>query len=131
MSEPSPSVLTVERYMEGFRRTDRAMILSCLTDDIEWLLPGVFHVRGKDEFAKHIVDEGFEGSPVIGLSRVLEVADVVVGSRVVVAEGSVLATRSNGSKIDLAFCDLFEMRGARIWRLTSYLMQLGERRPAT
>jgi hypothetical protein len=34
---------TVERYMDGFRRTDRAQILSCLTDDVEWLIPGAFH----------------------------------------------------------------------------------------
>jgi ketosteroid isomerase-like protein len=35
---------TVEAYMEGFRRTDRPQILSCLTDDVEWVLPGAFHV---------------------------------------------------------------------------------------
>lgn len=25
---------TVERYLDGFRRTDHAQILACLTDDI-------------------------------------------------------------------------------------------------
>jgi hypothetical protein len=38
---------TVELYMEGFRRSDHAMVLSCLTGDVEWLIPGVFHVRGR------------------------------------------------------------------------------------
>jgi ketosteroid isomerase-like protein len=33
---------SVERYMDGFRRGDREQILSCLTDDVEWQLPGVF-----------------------------------------------------------------------------------------
>jgi hypothetical protein len=28
----TPNQQTVERYMEGFRRTDREMVLSCLTD---------------------------------------------------------------------------------------------------
>jgi hypothetical protein len=47
---------TVETYMEGFRETNRERILSCLTDDVEWVVAGAFHVRGKGEFATHIVD---------------------------------------------------------------------------
>lgn len=54
---------TIEAYMEGFRRTDRVQILSCLTNDVEWVIPGAFHVRGKDDFAKHIVDEGLSAIP--------------------------------------------------------------------
>jgi hypothetical protein len=27
-------------------------ILSCLTDDVEWLIPGGFHASGKDEFGR-------------------------------------------------------------------------------
>jgi len=30
----------VEQYMEGFRRSDHEMILTCLTDDVVWDLPG-------------------------------------------------------------------------------------------
>ncbi len=30
---------TVEKYMDGFRRSDHELILSCLTDDIEWEMP--------------------------------------------------------------------------------------------
>ena len=53
---------TIDEYMDGFRQTDRARILSCLTDDVEWVIPGAFHVHGKDEFAGHIVDEDSSGS---------------------------------------------------------------------
>jgi uncharacterized protein len=109
---------TVERYMEGFRQTDRAQILSCLTDDVEWLVPGAFQVRGKQEFDKHIVDEGFVGSPLITVSRLTEEDDVVV------AEGSVRTERSDGAVMNLAMCDVFEMRGGKIRRLTSYLMEV-------
>jgi hypothetical protein len=35
---------TVETYMEGFRKSDHALILSCLTDDVECVLPGAFHL---------------------------------------------------------------------------------------
>ena len=104
--------------MEGFRRTDRAQILSCLTDDVEWVIPGAFHVRGQQEFDRHIVDDGFVGSPSITVSRLTEEGDVVV------AEGSVRTERSEGAVMNLAMCDVFEMRGGKIGRLTSYLMEV-------
>ena len=43
---------TVEMYMDGFRTTDRPRILSSLADDVEWEIPSVFHLRGKEEFDK-------------------------------------------------------------------------------
>lgn len=107
---------TVEAYMDGFRRTNRPTILSCLTDDVEWLIPGVFHAHGREEFDEHIVDEGFKSNPAIDVTRLTEENDVVV------AEGSVRAGRTDGTSITIAFCDVFEMRSGKIRRLISYLM---------
>jgi uncharacterized protein len=107
---------TVEIYMDGFRRTDRSQILSCLTDDVEWEIPGAFRVRGKAEFDTHIVDDGFVGHPAITVTRLTEENEVVV------AEGFVRAERKDGEILDLAFCDVFEMQDALIRRLTSYLV---------
>lgn len=112
----SPNKKTVEDYMDGFRKTDRPLILSCLTDDVEWVLPGAFHVRGKDDFAKHIVDDGFVGHPLITVSRLTEEDDVVI------AEGSVRAPKPDGTFLDLVFCDVFDMRGGQIRKLVSYLV---------
>ncbi len=109
---------TVEAYLEGFRRMDRELILSCLTEDVQWVLPGAFDIRGKEAFAKHIVDEGFTGSPEITVTRLIETNDVVV------AEGSVRAPRTDGSHMSLVFCDVFDMRGGKIRRLISYLMEV-------
>ena len=103
--------------MDAFRKTDRVKILSCLTDDVEWVIPGAFTVRGKDDFAGHIVDEGFSGHPEITVSRLIEEGDVVV------AEGAVRAPRVDGTFMDLVFCDVFDMRDGKIRRLISYLMQ--------
>ena len=108
---------TVGTYMEGFRTTDRQEILSCVTNDVEWILPGAFHIRGKDAFNSHIVDDGFAARPEIVVNRMLEADDVVV------AEGAVRTERSDGTVLDLVFCDVFEMQGGQIRRLTSYLMQ--------
>jgi limonene-1,2-epoxide hydrolase len=108
---------TVEKYMEGFRKTDREQILSCLTDDVEWEIPGVFRARGRDAFNEHIVDPGFAGNPVIDVTRMTEENDVVV------AEGSVLASRNGETSLPLAFCDVFELEHGKIRRLVSYLME--------
>jgi hypothetical protein len=40
-----------------------------------------------------------------------------------VAEGSVRTQRTDGTFLNLAFCDVFEMQDGRIRRLTSYLME--------
>lgn len=40
----------VQAYIEGFRRTDHDMILSCLADDISRLIHGHGTFDGKDAF---------------------------------------------------------------------------------
>jgi uncharacterized protein len=108
---------TVDAYMDGFRRSDHAQILACLTDDVEWEIPGAFHIRGKDVFDKHIEGEGFISSPAITVTRLMEADDVVV------AEGRVRTQRTDGTFLNLVFCDVFEMRAGRIRRLISYLVE--------
>ena len=108
---------TVERYMAGFRKSDHAMILSCLTDDVEWVIPGVFHVTGKDAFDREIENDAFVGSPEITVTRLIEEDDVVV------AEGAVRSARKSGGVMNGVFCDVFHMRRGRIRRLTSYFME--------
>jgi len=108
---------TVDRYMDAFRRTDHEQILSCLTDDVEWVIPGAFHARGKEAFDKEIENDAFVGHPAITVTRLTEEDDVVV------AEGLVRAQRKDGAALHLAFCDVFEMQGGKIRRLISYLME--------
>ena len=107
---------TVESYMEGFRKSDHAQVLECLTDDVEWLIPGMFSIAGKPAFDAHIEDEAFTGRPDITVTRMTEENDVVI------AEGRVRAQKKEGEVLNLAFCDVFEMQGGLIRRLTSYLM---------
>src|SRR5687768_9429630 len=108
---------TIEAYMAGFRASNHGQVVSCLTEDVEWEIPGAFHVQGKEAFDKHIEDEGFVGHPMITVTRMTEEGDVVV------AEGVVRTQRRDGVMLTVAFCDVFEMRGAKIRRLVSYLMQ--------
>jgi ketosteroid isomerase-like protein len=109
---------TVLRYMEAFGRTDHAAVLACLTDDVEWVIPGMFHVRGRAAFDREIENDAFVGSPTITVTRMIEEAGLVV------AEGTARSARKDGGMLDVVFCDVFEMRDAKIRRLTSYLMEL-------
>ena len=109
---------TVQKYMDGFSRTDHAAVLSCLTDDVEWLIPGAFHAKGKAAFDKEIENDAFVGSPTINVTRLIEENDVVV------AEGTVRSARKDGGMLNAVFCDVFVMQGAKIRHLTSYLMEV-------
>jgi ketosteroid isomerase-like protein len=106
---------TIEQYMAGFRASDHAQILSCLTEDVEWEIPGMFHSRGKAAYDREIENDAFVGRPDILVTRMIEEDDVVV------AEGSVRTHKRDGGALSLRFCDVFEMEAGRIRRLTSYL----------
>jgi len=108
---------TVEKYIDGFNKSDHGQILSCLTDDIEWELPGVFHLYGKESFDKEINNEAFVGSPTVTITRMVEENDVVV------AEGEVHVKKIDGNILNLKYCDVFLMGNAKIRRLVSYLME--------
>lgn len=112
--------LTVQRYMDSFAQLDHAGVLDCLTEDVEWIVPGAFQVRGKAAFDREIENENFVGRPDITVTRLTEESNVVV------AEGSVRAQKRAGGALHLLFCDVFEMRGGKIQRLISYLAEVPE-----
>jgi len=105
----------VEIYMDGFNKSDHKQILSCLNDDIEWEMPGTFHLFGKDAFDKEIENDAFVGRPAITISRMIEENNVVV------AEGKVIARKKEGGFLNAVFCDVFDMENGKIKRLVSYL----------
>jgi ketosteroid isomerase-like protein len=107
---------TINKYIEGFNASDHAKILSCLTEDVMWELPGCYLHKGKAAFDKEIENAAFTGSPIIKISRMTEEANVVT------AEGTVQAKKKDGTVVNLVFCDVFEMKNGFIKKLTSYLM---------
>jgi len=107
---------TVEKYIQGFRESDHKKILSCLTEDVVWEMPGIYKHVGKEEFDKEIENENFIGSPSIQIHKLVEENNVVI------AEGSVQGAMKNGNKLDAVFCDVFVFEHNKIKQLTSYLM---------
>jgi uncharacterized protein len=110
--------LVVERYFDGFRKSDHDQILGCLTDDVTWDLPGYRHLVGKEAFDGEIENENFVGSPVLALDRLVEEGDTVVA----IGEGE--ATRKDGVNFRFAYCDVFTFRDDEICRVESYLVPL-------
>jgi len=105
----------VEFYMDSFQESNHEKILSCLTDDVEWHIHGHKSLKGKEAFDAEIENENFEGKPEITVHRMIEENNIVV------AEGTVLAKPKNSHPVLLAFCDIFEFREKKIYKLTSYL----------
>jgi uncharacterized protein len=106
----------VEKYMEAFHDVDHEKILSCLTDDVVWDMPGFFYHSGKEAFDKEIENDAFTGKPVITIIRMVEEGDIVI------AEGAVKAQMKNGGILDAVFCDVFHFEKDKIKQLTTYLM---------
>jgi ketosteroid isomerase-like protein len=104
----------IERYIEGFRRTDHAQILACLTEDIVWELHGHKTVRGKAAFDAEIENDFFEGKPLIEIHRMIEEGDAVA----VTGGGSV--KKKGGGPAKFAFSEVFHFRGDLVSRLETY-----------
>ena len=110
----------VEEYLAAFRESDHARVLATLTEDVQWVIPGAFHKKGKPAFDAEIENPAFEGKPDIRHQRLTEEGGVVV------CEGRVKTKKKGGPELWLAFCDVFELRGGKIAKLTSYLMPLAQ-----
>jgi len=110
----------VQRYMAAYNEWDHAGVLACLTEDVEWVVPGAFHLHGKQGFDNEIEGKGSAGPPDIVVTRLVEEDDVVV------AEGFVRGPLEDGGTLSLVFCDVFVMRDRLIRHLTSYVMPVPE-----
>jgi ketosteroid isomerase-like protein len=106
----------VEKYIEGFRLSDHARILSCLTEDVVWQLHGYKTLEGKAAFDAEIENEDFEGSPTLTIDRLIEEGDSVV------ATGGGSVARKGGDRMKFVFCDVFTFTGDAISRLETYLI---------
>jgi uncharacterized protein len=108
----------IEKYIDGFNKLDHEQILSCLSDDVEWIIPGMFHIRGKAAFDKEIENDAFVGKPQVLITRMVEENNFVA------AEGTVQSQLRSGSSFRATFCDVFVMEHGKIRKLTSYLVEI-------
>jgi uncharacterized protein len=108
----------VQAYIEGFRRTDHDMILSCLADDISWLIHGYRTLDGKDAFDAEIENDAATGSPTLHIQQLIEESDTVV------AIGQGRMTLKVGGPVDFVFAEAFTFRDDKISRIETFHINL-------
>jgi ketosteroid isomerase-like protein len=109
----------VEKYIDGFRRSDHAQILSCLTDDVVWALHGYKTLKGKDAFDAEIENDAFEGSPILTIDRLIEEGDSVA------CTGGGSVSERGADPREFVFCEVFGFSGDTVSRLDTYHVWLG------
>jgi len=110
----------VERYLEGFRRSDHQQMLSCLTDDIVWTVFGAFRLQGKEAYDAAIEGAGFVGSPELHVVRMVEEGDTVM------AELTGSALREDGTTMRMAMGEVFVFRDGLICERRAFVIPLEE-----
>ena len=116
--ELSRNKQVVERYLEGFRRSDHEQILSCLTDDIVWTVFGAFRLQGKAAYDAAIEGAGFVGSPELHVVRMVEEGDTVM------AELTGSALREDGTTLRMAMGEVFVLRDGLICERRAFVVPL-------
>ncbi|WP_153392554.1 nuclear transport factor 2 family protein [Ornithinicoccus halotolerans] len=111
---------TVERYLDGFRRTDHAQILACLTDDITWTVFGAFRLEGKAAYDAAIEGPGFAGDPDLQVVRMVAEGDTVM------AELVGLVPQQDGSVQRLSMAEVFVLREGLICERRAWVIPLHE-----
>lgn len=109
---------TIERYLDGFRRTDHAQILDCLTDDITWTVLGAFSLEGKAAYDAAIEGPGFAGDPELAVVRMVEEGDTVM------AELTGRVPQRDGSTQVLSMAEVFVMRDGLIRERRAWVVPL-------
>jgi len=109
---------TVERYLDGFRRSDHAQILSCLTDDIVWTVFGHFRIEGKAAYDAHIEHPDADGGPELDVVRMVEEGDTVMAELVGVARFK------DGSRQSMSMAEVFVLRDGLICERRAWVIPL-------
>lgn len=117
----SRNTRTVESYIDGFCKNDHAQILSCLTDDIEWIVFGAFRLTGKQAYDEAIDGPAFVAPPELEIVRLVEEDDVVMAE----IAGSV-ARGDTGGVMRMSNTEVFVMRDGKIAEHRSWVVELKE-----
>jgi ketosteroid isomerase-like protein len=109
----------IEQYVDGFRRTDHAAILDCLTDDVVWVIHGHRALQGKDAFDGEIENDAAVGSPALELDQLIEEGDSVV------AVGHGAMTLKEAGRVPFVFTEVFTFAGSKVRRIETFHINVG------
>ena len=107
----------IRQVNEGFASGDSDRILAHVADDVRWEIMGISTHVGRDEFAREINNENFEGLPVIVITGETEEGDRVA------VEGTVEARFRGGAPLHLYFHNAYRLENGKIKEMRSYLVE--------
>ncbi len=110
----------VEKYIDGFNKSDHAQILSCLTEDIDWTIFGYLKLHGKEAYDKEIENPAFTGSPRLEIIRLVEEDDVIMAELIGEAQ------KADGTTFRMAMAEVFVMKDGLIDERKAYVFELKE-----
>ncbi len=103
--------------MEAFSKPTMQKYYPAFTDDVVWEMPGFFHLTGKAAFDGEIENDAFTGSPHYYNNTLCRRKTMLLYAKVLCK-----AKRKMVLLFHAVFCDMFEMEGGKIKKLTSYVM---------
>ncbi|MEO6390552.1 MAG: nuclear transport factor 2 family protein [Pyrinomonadaceae bacterium] len=107
----------IRQVNEGFARGDSDLILSHVADDVSWEIMGISTHHGREEFAREIKNENFEGIPQITITGEIEEGDRVA------VEGMVETNLRGGAPFSLYFHNFYRLVDGKIKEMRSYLVE--------
>jgi ketosteroid isomerase-like protein len=110
----------VERYIDGFRRGDDEAILSCVTDDVVWVLHGYRTLRGRDAFRAELSNDAAAGPPTLHLDRLVEEGDTVA------ATGRGQMTLNGAGPVNFVFAEVFTFADGMIRTLETFHVNVSD-----
>ena len=122
MSETNPvTIELLDAIQDAFNRHDVEGILAHFTDDCEWLMARgtspreARRCRGKAEIGQ-VLSARYEQIPDM---RWVEMRHWIMGDKAL-SEWIVQGTATDGGKLDLIGCDLWEFRGDKVVKKDTY-----------
>ena len=106
----------IRKLNKGFETDDIDAILSCVSDDVHWNVPGAFTANGKEEYRKQIHNENFVGAPTITIKNEVAEGDYVA------VEGTVISKFKDGTIFNAFFHNTYRLENEKVKEMTSYLV---------
>jgi ketosteroid isomerase-like protein len=106
----------IRKLNKGFEQDEVDAILSCVSDDVHWYVPGAFTAHGKEEFRQQIHNENFVGTPTITIKNEVAEGDYVA------VEGSVTSRFKDGNMFNAYFHNTYRLENEKVKEMTSYLV---------
>lgn len=107
----------IREVNEGFAQGNSDLILSHVADDVAWEIMGISTHHGREEFAREIKNENFEGLPKITITGEIEEGDRVA------VEGTVETFFRGGAPFALYFHNAYRLEQGKIKEMRSYLVE--------